>query len=122
MKKYLTAALAAMLALSLIACETIPAGQPPAPLNQTVLDEKAIITALSAYDVVLTAVDALVAAKVLVPGSPKALQVRQALVTARDALKTASAAQRAGSATTYAEAIAQATVAFNGVKTLLKGN
>lgn len=118
MRKALIFALAA----SLSACTTLqpPPAPPPAPLNSTVIDEKGLIIALSAYEAVLTAVDGLVAAKVLVPGTDKALSVQRNLILARDALQAASAAQRAGSSATYAEALANAGVAFRAIQGLLK--
>jgi hypothetical protein len=107
------------------ACAGLPVASPtpPAPLQKTVIDEKGLIAAYSAFDVALSAVDGLVAAGVIVPGSPRALQIKGLLITARTGLDAASSAQKAGSAATYAEALQSARDALSQASSLLrKGN
>lgn len=119
---------AALAALSLAGCApllgalTSVALPPPAPLAQTVVDERALNLAWEAYDTVLTTVDGLVEAGVLVRNTPRALQVRSALIQVRTGLNAATAAARAGNAATYAEALASATQAYSQVRSLLSGD
>lgn len=98
-------------------------GDPPpitAPLRATNADEKAIKLAFDGFDTLLSAVDALVAAKVLVPGTPRALSIQSALIRVKAALNAAAAAQQAGNATSYAAAIADAQAAFEQAKSAIK--
>lgn len=138
MKRILVAAFA-LLALPLAACNTTgnltdPAtagsvgavidstgATPPAPGAATTLDDKALIVALQSADAIATSVDALVAAKVLVPGTPRALTVQSALKRLRSFLATASAAQRAGSATSYADALRNAATAARDISSAVRG-
>lgn len=113
--------LAAALALSLPACTTFPT-VPPAPLAQTTVDEKSLIAALNAFDVLLTAIDGLRDAGVLVPGSPKALQVKALIQVAQDGLNTAKAVRDGLSTEDPALALDRATSAFRQITALLKGN
>lgn len=92
----------------------------PAPLEQTVVDEKALVLALETFDTTLTSVDILVDNGYIKPGSARALQIAGYIDTAKRALQTASAAQRAGSTASYLEAIDQARAAIAGVKVLLQ--
>jgi hypothetical protein len=84
----------------------------PAPLQASAIDEKGLIAAFSAFDVALTAVDGLVAARVIVPGSPRAIEVKGYLQRAQSALNAADAARKAGSATTYVAALKNAQAAL----------
>ena len=113
--------LAAALALSLPACTTFPT-VPPAPLSQTTVDEKSLIAALNAFDVLLTAIDGLRDAGVLVPGSPKALKVKALIQVAQDGLNTAKAVRDGLSTEDPALALDSATSAFRQITALLKGN
>ncbi len=88
----------------------------PAPFQQMVQDEKAVIYGFAAYDAMLTMVDGLQESGKLERNSPKAMEVRGYLVTIKNALNAANAAQKAGSATEYAEAFAQAAEATRLVK------
>lgn len=99
-------------------CETLRT----APLANTAVDEKALIVALQTFDTVLTAVDRLVEAKVIVPGSPRAVQIADAIAKAKTAYQAASAAQRAGSATSYLAALNDAQRAVAEINLLVKGS
>jgi len=106
---------AAIAAAPLSGCATI--GSPPS-LEQTTIDEKALITAYASFDVLLTAIDGLVEAGMLKPGTPRALQVQSLIRTAQDGLKTARMVHGAGSIA----GLEQATGAFRSITALLKGN
>jgi hypothetical protein len=95
---------------------------PPAPLAATSIDEKGLIVALQTFDTLLTSIDRLIAAKVIVPGSPRAIQIADAIRSAKLAYQAASAAQRVGSSGSYEAAIAQAQVAIARINVLVKGN
>lgn len=114
--------LTALAALSLISCQPTSITQPPAPLNSTTIDEKTLIVALQTFDTTLTAVDRLIAAGVIKPGSPRALQIAEAIHKAKVAFQAASAAQRAGSATDYLSALTNAQVAMASINVLVKGS
>lgn len=93
----------ATLAFPVTACKTVDTPAPaaalplPAPLQATTVDDKAVAIAFTAFDTLLTTVDALVDVGVIKPGSPKARTIAAALGKARDLLNRASALQRAGS-------------------------
>lgn len=109
-------------ALSLSGCAALGSlmtGQAPAPLAHTAVDEKGIVLALKSADTIATIVDSLVAAKVIVPGTPLALTIKHSLIALRDGLAAASAAQRAGNATSYAEAMSQASTALGALQAAL---
>lgn len=112
-------------ALALCSCSALgPAGvnTPPALLQNTVIDKQSLIAAWSAFDVALTTLDVLVATKKLTPGSVRAKTITGHLETAQTALNAATAAQRAGNATSYATAVAQANRARRLASALLQGN
>jgi hypothetical protein len=100
--------------LVLTACAAVPAGveKPPAPLQQTVIDEKGLIAAFSAFDLTLTAVDGLVATGVIVAGSPRAIEIKGYLQRAKDGLNAADAARKAGSSSNYVAALENARTAL----------
>lgn len=117
--------LCAMLALVLTACgdaggkvhsaATVAAtvadaaGAPaPAVLDRTEIDEKALTLAARAVDAAALSASALVRAKVVEPGSPRAIALATGLDKARDAVNAAAAARKAGSAGSYREALAHA--------------
>lgn len=113
--------LIALSAVSLMGCATIDRlVHAPAPLATTAIDEKTLIIALQTFDTVLTAVDRLVAAGVIKPGSPRALQIADAIHAAKVAYQAASAAQRAGNSSSYFTAIGQAQLAVNKINTLIR--
>ena len=95
--------------------------RPPAPGAQTLIDDKALLVALQSTDTLATSVDALVAAGVLVPGSPRALAVRDGLIRLKAGLEAASAAQRAGEATTYETALREAATAAQDIARAIRG-
>ena len=112
-----------LIALSIVAlgaCATNPLAA-PAPLASTTIDEKGLIIALQTFDTLLTAVDKLVAVGVIKPGSPRALQIADAIHTGKLAFQAASAAQRAGNSGSYITAIGQAQVAIANINQLIKG-
>lgn len=95
--------------------------QAPAPLASTVIDDHALIVALQGADTIATAVDALVAAHVLVPGTPRALAVKSGLQRLKSFLEAASAAQRAGSTTSYQSALSNASQALSDIAAAVHG-
>lgn len=109
------------LSITLAGCQTNPLAA-PAPLAYTVIDEKSLVLALQTFDTVLTAVDRLVAAGVIVPGSPRAVKIADAIHSAKLAYQAASAAQRAGNTTSYFTAISSASSAVARINQLIKGN
>lgn len=102
------AALCAASLLSLSACAGTLPDRAPAPLAATAVDDKALVLALQAFDTALDTVDILKDAGYIEPGSETALQIATVIDTTKAALQAASAAQRAGSTTEYAEAISYA--------------
>lgn len=119
MKKLLLAACLA--AMPLAGCETVSTTA-PAPLQQTVIDERALLVAINGAEAIRTAVDALVAANVIQPGTMRALQTRDLLINIRDGLNGAAAAQKAGSSSSYVSALAQANEAITKIRAVLKLN
>jgi hypothetical protein len=94
----------------------------PAPLAATTIDEKTLVVALQTFDTALTAIDKLIAAKVIVPGSPRALQIADAIRSAKKAYQAASAAQRVGNSGDYGIALSNAQLAVARINSLVKGN
>jgi len=113
--------LAAALALSLPGCATFP-DNPTAPLAETHIDEQALTAAYASFDVLLTAVDGLVTAGALQPGTDKALRVKALIQTAQDGLNTARAVRDGLSQENPVRALEKATDAFRQITALLKGN
>ena len=139
MKRFLSLACALMLAIPLAACGVTSAGlsdpgtastvgaaidatgaKAPAPLADTILDEQVVATLIDGADAVATGVDLMVAGGVLVSGSPTALTVKAALIELRRWLPVAAAAQKAGNAATYREALRESAEAFLAIKSALK--
>jgi hypothetical protein len=121
MKKLLLC-LAAVASLSACKVDSVAsAGSIPAPpLQGTTVDEKSLLVAIDAYEVALTGVDKLVAAGVLVRGTPKALAVKGFMSDARDWLNAAAGAQKAGSTTKVLAALANAQAALSAAGNALK--
>ena len=113
--------LAAALALSLPGCATLTE-MPTTPLAQTHIDEQALTAAYASFDVVLTAVDGLIVAGAIQPGTPKALQVKDLIQKAQDGLNTARAVREGLSQENPVKALTSATDAFRQITALLKGN
>lgn len=108
-------------ALSLSACAGLleDPTSAPAPLEQTSIDERGLVLAYATFGTVLDSVDILIDNDVIVPGSPRALQIADAVDTAKAAFEAASAAQRAGSTTSYVTAIAEARAAIETIRALI---
>lgn len=119
---------AAFCSLALVACGTTGGvsspgsvlSGPPATLERTVIDDRAIKFAFEAFDTVLFGVDFAVAAKKVTPGTPKALAVRRYIQETQHYLNAASSAQRAGSASNYADAFANATKSLAQLRASIK--
>lgn len=109
------------LSIALAGCQSGLNLNAPAPLAATTIDEKALIVALQTFDTVLTAVDRLTAAGVIVPGSARAVHIADAIHKAKLAFQTASAAQRVGNTGSYFTALAQAQSAIASINLLMKG-
>jgi hypothetical protein len=111
-------------ALSIALAGCAPGGilSSPAPLTHTTIDEKTLIVALQTFDTVLTAVNKLIAAKVIVPGTPRAIAIADAIHKAKVAYQAASFAQRAGSSANYLAALDEAQTALGTISSLVKGN
>jgi hypothetical protein len=88
----------------------------PAPLQKTVIDDRAVRYAFLTLDTLATLADQAIDAKLIVPGSPKAKEVARGLTLAKQWVNAASAAQKAGSVTSYNEAFQHATEAIALVK------
>jgi hypothetical protein len=122
MKRVLITCLAV---LSLSAC-TLPnislgTGTSPAPLAQTVIDDKALSAAWKSFDVALDAINMLVDHKVIAPGTPKARAVADGIDKVTGFLTAAESAAAAGSATDYKVALANASAAIAELRAALKG-
>lgn len=111
--------LAACAVLSLAACDFGSVASAPAPLEQTVVDEKALTLAAQAVDTAAVAASALVRVGALKAGEPAALKVAKALDTARDAVNAAENARQAGSAADYFTAISRANAAVADIRAVL---
>lgn len=113
-------------ALVLSACTTVPRVSPApiaditAPIRASNVDERSIQTAFKTYDTLLSAVDLLVAFKVVDPGTQRAKSIAGALRIAKHGLNAAANAQRAGNSTTALEALAHAEAALGAADALLK--
>lgn len=100
-------------ALSLTACNlpAIPVTS-PAPLAQTTIDDRALVTAWKAFDASLDAINLALDAKPSLIGTPGAVRLANAIDAATAALTAAESAAAAGSATDYAVALAKAKDAY----------
>lgn len=92
---------------------------PPATLTKTTIDEKAIRLAFKEFDRALTVIDSFVAGGKIVRNSPVAMTIRKGVLTTATALNAASAAQRAGNATSYTAALRDAKNALAMVQTAI---
>lgn len=109
------------LSIALAGCSTLSTPVPAPPLAATTVDEKTFIIALQTFDTTLTAIDRLVAAGVIKPGSPTAIKIADAIQRAKTAFQLASAAQKVGNAANYLDALAQAQLAMSQINSLVKG-
>lgn len=110
---------AAALSLPLAACETMSTTQSPAPFQQTAIDDRGVRIAFLTLDTVTTLVDQAIDAKLITPGTPKALVIASALTRAKAAVNAASHAQKAGSVASYQQAMDEATAAIAQAKAAL---
>jgi hypothetical protein len=94
---------------------------PPATLTRTTIDDAAIRTAFRSFEKTLTIIEAFMDSGLLSPGSPTALRLRAAVLSTQSALNAASAAQRAGSSTSYKAGLEQARIAITNVQLALAG-
>lgn len=110
-------------AFSLTACGTIGeiASTPP-PCSQTVADEQGFNIALLSFDTLLTSVDRLIAAKVIVPGSPRALQIADAIRSGKAGYLVARDARKVCNADNYLAGLTQAQVAIGNISSLIGRN
>lgn len=118
MKKILIAI--ALASTSLTAC--LPnVESAPAPCSVTAVDERSLILGLQSFDTALAAINRLIAAKVIVPGSPRALQIADVIRDTKLAFQSASSAQRACNSTSYLIALDEARSAVSKLNTLVRG-
>jgi hypothetical protein len=92
----------------LLAAGTAMAPQPPAPLASTEIDDNAVNFALESFDASLYLVDAAIETGRITPGSPQAKSLAALIRKVMRFLGAADAAQRAGQASSYAEAFREA--------------
>lgn len=98
---------------------TLPSS--PAPLAQTTIDDKALQACWKSFDVALDAIDLLIDAKVITPGSAKAKATADGIDKVTGFLTAAEAAAAAGSTTDYKVALANALGALTQLRVTLKG-
>lgn len=113
------------MAAALSACSLSPgfdpgSGAPPAPLEQTQIDERGIILAWQAFDALLYTIDALRDTGVLIPGTPRADTIAHHIIAARNWLNVATEAQRLGQQETYVGAAEQAQAALLAIRAALE--
>lgn len=114
--------------LILAACLALPACTPgsivsaPAPLAQTAIDEKGLTLVWTGFNAALDGINILRRTGVIKDGSPTARGLADLIDKTTLALTAASAAQRAGNATSYIAAMSDAQAALTGIRGLLKGN
>lgn len=113
------------IALSLSAC-TLPSfsfGTPeaPAPLAQTTIDDKALMAAWKSFDLALDAINILIDQKIIVPGTPRAVKIADAIDKTTKFLTAAESAAAAGSTTDYKVALANASGAITELRFALRG-
>lgn len=109
--------------LSLCSCATLDkVVSAPAPCSISAVDEQTLVIGLQAFDTALTAVDRLIAAGVIVPGSSRALQIADAIHDAKLGFQTARAAHLACNSSSYLTALSQAGVAVGKIKELIRSN
>lgn len=112
-------------ALSLGACQLpdISIGSAsPAPLAQTVVDDKALMAAWQSFDLALDGINILADQKYLVPGTPKAIAVADGIDKVTGFLTAAESAVAAGSTKDYGVALANVRGAIAQLRASLKGN
>lgn len=112
-------------ALSLGACQlpAVSIGSPtaPAPLAQTVVDDKALLAAWQSFDLALDAINTLADTGYLKPGTPKAIKVADGIDKVTAFLTAAESAAAAGSTRDYNVALANVRGAIAQLRAALKG-
>lgn len=112
------------LLLALSACTVAPPTTPGTvavtPLGNTAIDDRGIRLAFLTFDALLDVVDAFKATGNLTAGTPRALAISDAIIRVKHGLTAASAAQKAGNATSYAAAFSEAQTAILEIRTALK--
>jgi hypothetical protein len=124
--------LSGLVALSLTSCTTlsgfpaVPGFDPGNPQTTVGPVTNRVVPGLMAawrtYDTLLTAVDVLITAGVIRPGTPRATHLADALDRVRNALNAATNAVRAGNATDYTSAMALVAQAFGEARTAFGGS
>lgn len=113
--------------LALAACSGIPVSvvESPAPLAQTTIDDKALLTAWKSFDASLDAINLVLDVKPSLIGTPGAVRVANAIDAVSLALTSAESAAAAGSTKDYTIALANARNALTEMRMALqamKGN
>lgn len=95
---------------------------PPATLSRTQIDENLILGAIATFRVALTGIELVVDNTSWLPrNSPRALAVQRGVRAVQRALNIAHAAQRAGNATNYRQALGDAARAITLTRNALNG-
>lgn len=117
------AAFALAVITPLAGCNNLPdpTGAPPAPLEQTVIDEKALTASWAALDFIAATVDQLIDLGQIQKGTPRGDAIKRALLATQSALNAATDAKNALSASSYAKAMLDAKASFTELAKLLKG-
>jgi hypothetical protein len=97
-------------------------GQAPAPLQQTVIDDKGLETAWKAFDLALDALNTLGDLGYIKPGTPTGKAVAAAIRKTNTALAAAERFAAAGSTTDYATALGEASEGITAIRDLIKGS
>lgn len=94
----------------------------PAPLAVKVIDDVALRTAVQSFDVALDGIALLRERGLIKVGSPRAVGIAKGINRVSEALVVADHAVKAGSTTSYAEALHEAGLAIQQLRSALKGN
>lgn len=109
--------------LALLASCALPAGlalpPAPAPAAHTVIDDRALEVAWKTFDVAIDAINVLVQANVIKPGTPRAKTIATAIRRVNMALVAAEHADKIASVGDYAAAIKEATEAMADIHAAL---
>lgn len=115
-----------LVALMVTACGTVPSGPvvgsvPGGTAVCSVIDSSKFDLALQTYDAALDAINLLINAKVLIPGSARAKAVADANDRVMAAFKAADAARHACNATSYRAALDDVTAGVAQVRAAIHG-
>lgn len=97
----LTGCTASSLAGGVASAASAVGAHSPAPLQKTIIDDHAVRYGFLTADTIATLVDSAVQAKLIIPGTPRALAIRKYLIQLKYWLNVASHAQKAGSLAEY---------------------